>query len=44
MMNQRLGRVSATLRCYERFLVLVPEGGTALRARMAMDELGAQMS
>jgi regulator of sirC expression with transglutaminase-like and TPR domain len=44
VMNQRLDRVSAALRCYERFLVLVPEGEAALRARMAMEELRARLN
>ncbi len=44
MMNQRLDRVSAALRCFERFLRLVPEGDAASRIRGAMDELRTRLN
>jgi regulator of sirC expression with transglutaminase-like and TPR domain len=44
LMNQRLDRVAAALRCFERFLVLVPEGDAASRARTAMDELRSRLN
>jgi regulator of sirC expression with transglutaminase-like and TPR domain len=43
VMNQRLDRVSAALRCYERFLMLVPEGDAASRIRGAIDELRTRL-
>ena len=43
-MNQRLDRVSAALRCFERFLALVPKGDEATRARAAMDELRSRLN
>jgi regulator of sirC expression with transglutaminase-like and TPR domain len=39
VLNQRLDRVGAALRCFERFLVLVPEGEVAARVRASADEL-----
>jgi regulator of sirC expression with transglutaminase-like and TPR domain len=44
VMNQRLDRVSAALRCFERFLALVPEGDAASRIRGAMDELRTRLN
>ena len=44
LMNQRLDRVAAALRCFEHFLVLVPEGESAARARLAIDELRARLN
>ena len=44
VMNQRLDRVSAALRCYDKFLGLVPEGAAAARARMAADELRSRLN
>ncbi|HET8996909.1 MAG TPA: transglutaminase-like domain-containing protein [Acetobacteraceae bacterium] len=44
VMNQRLERVGAALRCFERCLELVPAGGAAARVRMAMDELRSRMN
>jgi regulator of sirC expression with transglutaminase-like and TPR domain len=44
VMNQRLDRVAAALRCFERFLVLVPEGDAAGRIRGAMDELRTRLN
>ena len=43
-MNQRLDRVGAALRCFERFLALVPEGDAASRIRGAMDELRTRLN
>ncbi len=44
LMNQRLDQVSAALRCFERFLVLVPQGEAADRARAVMEELRARLN
>jgi regulator of sirC expression with transglutaminase-like and TPR domain len=44
VMNQRLDRVGAALRCFERFLILVPEGDAASRIRGAMDELRTRLN
>jgi regulator of sirC expression with transglutaminase-like and TPR domain len=44
LMNQRLDQVTAALRCFEQFLTLVPEGESAARARLAMDELRARLN
>jgi regulator of sirC expression with transglutaminase-like and TPR domain len=44
VMNQRLDRVTAALRCFERFLTLVPEGDAAIRIRGAMDELRTRLN
>lgn len=42
--NQRLDRVAAALKCYERFLVLFPHGEAAARARAAMGQLRARLN
>jgi regulator of sirC expression with transglutaminase-like and TPR domain len=44
VMNQRLERVGAALRCFDRFLALVPEGDAAARVRGAMDELRTRLN
>ncbi len=44
LMNQRLDQVGAALRCFERFLELVPRGDAADRVRAAMDELRARLN
>jgi len=44
VMNQRLDRVSAALRCFERFLALAPEGDAASRVRGAIDELRSRLN
>jgi len=44
MVNQRLDQVAAALRCFERFLALVPKGDAAERVRAAMDELRARLN
>jgi regulator of sirC expression with transglutaminase-like and TPR domain len=44
VMNQRLDRVGAALRCFDQFLVLVPEGDAAARVRGAMDELRTRLN
>lgn len=44
VMNQRLERVGAALRCFERCLALVPGGGAAERVRLAMDELRGRLN
>jgi regulator of sirC expression with transglutaminase-like and TPR domain len=42
--NERLERVAAALRCFERFLHLVPAGEVATRTRAAMDELRSRLN
>lgn len=44
LMNQRAGQVAAALRCFERFVALVPGGDAAARARAAMDELRTRLN
>ena len=44
LMHQRLDQVTAALRCFARVLELVPDGDTAARARMAMDELRGRLN
>ncbi|GAC1338640.1 MAG: SirB1 family protein [Acetobacteraceae bacterium] len=44
VIHQRLDQVAAALRCYGRFLQLVPEGEAADRIRATMDELRARLN
>jgi hypothetical protein len=44
VMNQRLDRVAAALKCHSRFLDLVPSGEAAARTRAGMDELRARLN
>lgn len=44
MLNQQLDRVSAALRCYERFLAQIPAGEAADRVRAAVDALRARLN
>ena len=44
LLHQRLDQVSAALRCYERFLAIVPRGDVAERARAAMDDLRSRLN
>jgi regulator of sirC expression with transglutaminase-like and TPR domain len=44
VMNQRLDRVGAALRCFDRFLMLVPEGEAANRIRGTIDELRTRLN
>ena len=44
LINQRLDHVGAALRCYERFLALVPDGEAASRVRLAMDGLRGRLN
>jgi regulator of sirC expression with transglutaminase-like and TPR domain len=44
VMNQRLGRVTAALRAFERFLALVPGGEAATRVRAVMEELRSRLN
>jgi regulator of sirC expression with transglutaminase-like and TPR domain len=44
VMNQRLDRVGAALRCFDRFLALVPEGDAAARVRGAINELRTRLN
>jgi regulator of sirC expression with transglutaminase-like and TPR domain len=43
-MHQRLDQVSAALRCFARFLDLVPTGDAATRARTTVSELRARLN
>ncbi len=42
--HQRIGHVSAALRCYDRFLLLVPSGEAATRVRAAMAALRTRLN
>ena len=44
VINQRLDHVGAALRCFEQFLVLVPEGDAAARIRTEMDDLRTRLN
>lgn len=44
VINQRLERVAAALRCYERFLDIVPQGDAAARTRAAVEELRSRLN
>jgi len=44
LLYERLEQVAAALRCYDRFLELVPGGDAAARARAAMDELRSRLN
>ena len=44
VMHQRLDHVAAALKCYARFLELVPSGDAAARARSTMDELRTRLN
>ena len=43
-LNQQLEQVAAALRCYERFLALMPRGELAARTRTAMDALRSRLN
>jgi regulator of sirC expression with transglutaminase-like and TPR domain len=44
VLNQRLDRVAAALRCYDRFLELMPVGETADRLRSVVDDLRSRLN
>ncbi len=44
LINQQLEHVGAAVRCYERFLDLVPQGDAALRTRVAIDDLRSRLN
>ena len=44
VMNQRLDRVAAALRCFDRFLALVPEGAAAERVRGMVEGLRSRLN
>lgn len=44
ILHEKLDQVAAALRCYARLLDLVPEGETATRARLAMDDLRSRLN
>ncbi len=44
MLNQRLDRVGAALRCYDRFVAIVPTGAAADRVRATIGELRARLN
>ena len=43
ILNETLGQVTAALRCYERFLDLVPEGEAASRTRATVEQLRSRL-
>lgn len=43
-MNQRMDRVGAALRCYDRFLALVPDGEAATQVRAAAEALRSRLN
>lgn len=43
-MHQRFGHVAAALRCYQQFLILVPQGEAAARVRAAMTALRSRLN
>ena len=44
VMNQKLDRIGAALRCLERFLALVPEGEAAVEARTMLEGLRGRLN
>ena len=44
LLNQRLDHVGAALRCFDKFLHLVPEGEAADRVRSVMEELRTRLN
>jgi regulator of sirC expression with transglutaminase-like and TPR domain len=44
LLHQRMDQVAAALRCYERFLILVPEGEAASRVRASMAALRGRLN
>ena len=44
LIHQRLDQVAAALRCFGRFLTLVPTGPAATRARAAVDDLRTRLN
>jgi len=42
-MNQRLDRITEALRCFQRFLALVPEGDAAIRVQDVIQELRSRL-
>jgi regulator of sirC expression with transglutaminase-like and TPR domain len=44
LIHQRLDQIGAALRCFERFLELVPQGEASVSAKAAMDELRARLN
>ncbi|HVB66827.1 MAG TPA: tetratricopeptide repeat protein, partial [Acetobacteraceae bacterium] len=42
-LHQRLDQVAAALRCFERFLTLVPTGDAAIRLRREIADLRARL-
>jgi len=41
LLHQRMDQIAAALRCYERFLILVPEGDATARVRTSIAALPA---
>jgi regulator of sirC expression with transglutaminase-like and TPR domain len=44
LMHQRLDHVGAALRCFERFLTLIPQGELAQRVRTSIEELRGRLN
>ena len=44
LIHQRLGHITAALRCFEHFLTIVPQGDAATRVRAVMEELRGRLN
>jgi regulator of sirC expression with transglutaminase-like and TPR domain len=44
LLNQKLDRIAAALRCFDRFLALVPEGDAAREARATAEALRGRLN
>ncbi len=44
LLHKRLDQITAALRCFQRFLDLIPQGDPATRVRAAMDELRSRLN
>jgi regulator of sirC expression with transglutaminase-like and TPR domain len=44
LLNQRLDQVAAALRCYERFLLLAPQGEAAAHTRTTVEQLRSRLN
>ena len=44
LLHQRLDQVAAALRCYERFLLLMPQGEAAAQTRNTVEQLRSRLN
>jgi hypothetical protein len=44
LLNQKLDRISAALRCFDRFLAIVPDGEAAREARAIVGTLRGRLN